>query len=236
MCAVFVLHRLTRAGPRHRDFSIPFGDKRMRGVEKLVGREDELETIHKALVENRTRRHTVILNGLGGIGKTQLAVAYAKRYKDSYSAVFWLNMRDEASAKQSFATIADRILQYHPSASYVSNTDLTGSLDEIVGAVLAWLGDSDNNRWLAIYDNYDHPKVPGNDAPDVLDIQRFLPDAYQGSVIITTRSTQVKIGRRIPVQKLASAQDSVDILSNVSGRALSIKGKSASGCSSIMLT
>jgi hypothetical protein len=235
-CAVLVLYWLTRIGSRHRDFAIPFGDRKLRGVEKLVGREDELETTYSALVGNRTRRNTVILSGLGGIGKTQLAIAYAKQYKDSYSAVFWVNMRDEESAKQSFAAIAERIRQYHPSATHVSSADLTDSLDEVMSSVLAWLGDPDNHRWLAIYDNYDNPKVPGNDAPDAVDIQRFLPDAYQGSVIITTRSNQVKDGRRIPVRKLASAQDSVDILSNVSGRAFSMKGESALGYSSITLT
>ncbi|TKA63500.1 hypothetical protein B0A55_11221 [Friedmanniomyces simplex] len=198
-------------GPRRCDFSIPFSGMGMRGVENLIGREAELEHMHAALVGDGTRR-AVTLNGLGGIGKTQLAVAYAKRQKDSYSAVFWLNIRDEASVKQSFAKIAERILRYHPSASHVSDTDLTGSLDEIVDAVLAWLGDSDNRRWLAIYDNYDNPRVPGNNDPDAVDIHRFLPDAYQGSVIITTRSSQVKHGQKISVRKLKSTQDSVDIL------------------------
>ena len=41
---------------------------------------------------------------IGGIGKTQLTVAYAKRHKDNYSAIFWLNIKDEEdSLKQSFA-------------------------------------------------------------------------------------------------------------------------------------
>ncbi|KAK3669213.1 hypothetical protein LTR78_010910 [Recurvomyces mirabilis] len=212
-------------GPRHGDFSIPFGDRQMKGVEKLVGRANELDSMHDKLVGNRTQRNTVILSGLGGIGKTQLAVAYAKRHKDSYSAVFWFNMRDEASAKQSFVATAQRILQYHPSAAHLSSVHLTGSLDEVTGAVLAWLGDPDNHRWLAIYDNYDNPKVPGNSDSEVVDIDQFLPDADQGSVIITTRSTQVKDGRGISVPKLASEQDSVDILSNVSGRKLSMKDR-----------
>ncbi|KAK6436815.1 hypothetical protein LTR95_006995 [Oleoguttula sp. CCFEE 5521] len=205
-------------GPRYRDFSVPFSGTGMRGVQKLVGRENELKAMRAALVGDGSRR-TVILNGLGGIGKTQLAVAYARQHKESYSAVIWLNTRDEASVKQSFAIIAERILRYHPSAKYVSSADPTGSLDDIVKAVLAWLSESDNTRWLAIYDNYDNPSVPGNNALDAVDIQQFLPDAYQGSVIVTTRSSQVKHGQRISVQKLKSTQDSVDILSNVSGKA-----------------
>ncbi|KAK3620612.1 hypothetical protein LTR22_025513 [Elasticomyces elasticus] len=207
--------------PGYRDFTVPFSDTDMRGVEKFVGRKDELNNIHAALVGDGSR-HTVILNGLGGIGKTQLAVAYAKRYKDKHSAVFWLNIRDEASVKQSFAIVARRILRYHPSASHVSNIDLGGNLNDIVNAVLAWLGESDNTRWLAIFDNYDNPKVRSNDFPDAVDIRRFLPDAYQGSVIITTRSSEVKYGQRVLVRKLKSTQESVDILSNTSRRALSV--------------
>ncbi|KAK3617870.1 hypothetical protein LTR22_026575 [Elasticomyces elasticus] len=204
----------------YRDFTVPFSDTDMRGVERFVGRKDELNNIHAALVGDGSR-HTVILNGLGGIGKTQLAVAYAKRYKDTYSAVFWLNVRDEASVKQSFAIVAKRILRYHPSASHVSNVDLGANLDDIVNAVLAWLGESDNTRWLAIFDNYDNPKVRSNDLPDAVDIRRFLPDAYQGSVIITTRSSEVRFGQKVLVQKMKRTQESVDILSNTSRRALS---------------
>ena len=32
-----------------------------------------------------------VLHGLGGIGKTQLAIAYARRYQKSYSAILWLD-------------------------------------------------------------------------------------------------------------------------------------------------
>jgi len=42
-------------------------------------------------------RRIVVLYGLGGIGKIQFTVAYAKRHKDNYSAVFWLNIKDEDS-------------------------------------------------------------------------------------------------------------------------------------------
>lgn len=207
----------------------------MRGVEHLVGRDDNLDEMHAALLGDGSRR-AVVLSGLGGIGKTQLAIAYAKQHKDSYSAIFWVNIQDESSAQQSFATIAKRILQYHRNAPHLGSIDFAGSLDDTVNAVLAWLSEPDNRRWLIIYDNYDNPRVLGNDAADAVDVRQFLPDAWQGSTIITTRSAQVKNGRRIPVQKLACAQDSADILSRVSGRALSSMGGSASGRLDSMLT
>jgi hypothetical protein len=182
-----------------------------------VAREEELANMHRTLSGDGSRR-TVVLHGLGGIGKTQLTVAYAKRHKDNYSAIFWLNIKDEYSLKQSFANIARQILREHPSASRLSSVDMKKNLDEVIDVIKSWLSLPNNTRWLMIYDNYDNPKLPGNTDPAALDIRKFLPESYQGSVIITTRSSQVKIGHPIRVRKLENVSDSLEILSNVSRR------------------
>jgi hypothetical protein len=96
--------------------------------------------------------------------------------------------------------------------------DAKGNLDDVVDAVKAWLSLPNNTRWLIIYDNYDNPKSPGNRHPAAVDIQNFLPESYQGSVIVTTRSSQVKIGHAIHVRKLEDMSDSLEILSSTSGR------------------
>jgi hypothetical protein len=193
-----------------------------------VAREEELKEIHRRLRGDGTRR-TVVLCGLGGIGKTQLTIAYAKRHKDSYSAIFWLNIKDEDSLKQSFAKAARQILREHPSASRLSSVDIKENLDEVVDAVKAWLSLPNNTRWLTIYDNYDNPKLAGNTDLMAVDIRKFLPESYQGSVIITTRSSQVKIGHPIQIGKLEDVHDSVKILSNASRREGLIDGKRLSG-------
>jgi adenylylsulfate kinase-like enzyme len=58
-----------------------------------------------------TRRHrrVVIVHGLGGIGKTQLAVEFARKHNHRFSAVFWLDGLLEASLKQSFVAMAQRL-------------------------------------------------------------------------------------------------------------------------------
>lgn len=154
--------------------------------------------MHKALNSDDSRR-TVVLHGLGGIGKTQLTVAYVKRYKDNYSAIFWLNIKDENSLKQSFVNTAKQILREHPLAIRLSSVDMKGNLDEVVDAVKAWLSQPKNTRWLMIYDNYDNPKLLGNMDLAAVNISKSLPESYYGSVIITTRSSQVKIGHLIRV-------------------------------------
>ena len=174
-----------------------------------------LTDIHKALSSDGSRR-TVVLHGLGGIGKTQLAIAYAKQQKDSYSAIFWLNIKDLDSLKQSFDRVARQILREHPLAGRLSSVDMKGDLDEVIDAVKMWLSLPYNTRWLMIYDNYDNPKSANNTDPAAVDIRQFLPESYQGSVIITTRSSEVAIWHRIHVTKLENIQDSLKILSNTS--------------------
>ena len=73
------------------------------------------------------------------MGKTQLAVAYVKRRKNNYSAIFWLNIKDEDSLKQSFARVVRQILREYPSACWLSSVDMK-NLDQVIDAVKAWQG------------------------------------------------------------------------------------------------
>jgi hypothetical protein len=111
-----------------------------------------------------------------------------------------------------------------------------GDLDEVVVAVKRWLSLPKNTRWLIVYDNYDNPKLPGNADRTAVDIRRFLPEAYQGSIIITTRSSQVKIGHRIRVGKLEDVQDGLEILSHESGRDRLMEGELHSAVIDVELT
>jgi ATP/maltotriose-dependent transcriptional regulator MalT len=189
-----------------------------------VVREKELEDIHDNLLGNGSRQ-TIILHGLGGIGKTQLSVAYAKQHKDDYSAIFWLNTKDEDSLKQSFVKIAEQILRVHPSAGPLKGLNMKENLEAVVNAVKEWLSVYNNTRWLLIYDNYDNPRIQGNRDPAAVDIRKYLPESYQGSVIITTRSAQVRGGHRIKIEKFRNMQDSLQVLSYESQREDAMHGE-----------
>ncbi|MCJ1313481.1 hypothetical protein MMC25_007159, partial [Agyrium rufum] len=204
-------------GLEREKFSVVFSLSEVVYVERFVARETELLEMRRNLSGDGSRQ-TVVLHGLGGIGKTQISLAYARRHKDSYSAIFWLNIKDENSLKQSFTKVAEQISREHPLALRLSNVDTNESLDEVVDAVKAWLSRPNNTRWLLIFDNYDNPKLPGNSDPVAVNIRKFLPEAHQGSIIITTRSSQVRIGHLIPLRKLDDVHDSLEILSNVSRR------------------
>ncbi|KAI0401063.1 hypothetical protein F4802DRAFT_609620 [Xylaria palmicola] len=212
-------------GSQHNDFSITFSLFDVPEILHFVAREGELEEMRRTLGSDGSRR-VVVLHGLGGIGKTQLAVTYAKRYRDEYSAIFWLNIKDETSIQQSFTQVAKQILQQYPDATHLSSLDMKQDHGEIVDAVKSWLSLPGNTRWLLIYDNFDDPKL-GNDTGDgSINIGRFLPKAYQGAVIITTRLSQVNLGHLIRIQKLES-NDGLQILATTSGRNGIHQGKQA---------
>lgn len=234
MTIVMTIQHIARINAEE-TFSVSFSLSEVSETEYFVARQEELTEIHSTLSGDGSRR-TVVLHGLGGIGKTQLAVAYAKHHRTDYSAIFWLNSKDEDSLKQSFASVARRILQEHPLASPLSAVDEKGDLDEVVVAVKRWLSLPKNTRWLIVYDNYDNPKLPGNADRTAVDVRQFLPEAYQGSIIITTRSSQVKIGHRIRVGKLEDVHDSLEILSHASGRGRLTEGELYSAVMDVELT
>ncbi|KAH8592628.1 hypothetical protein B0O99DRAFT_689484 [Bisporella sp. PMI_857] len=211
-------------GTRREDFSITFSLSGAPDIYHFVAREKELAEMHKELQGDGSRR-IVTLHGLGGIGKTQLSIKYAKQHKDNYSAIFWFNIKDKDSLKQTLIKVAKQIIRNYPAASFPSSIDTKANFDEVVDAVKAWLSLPNNTRWLLIFDNYDNPKMAGNKDPSAIDIRKFFPESYQGAIIITTRSSQVKLGHCIKVSKLLDMHDSLKILSNASDRKGLIHGE-----------
>ena len=69
-------------------------------IETFVGREKDLEELHQIMVERKVAAITGAI-GTGGIGKTELARMYAKRYRDKYPAgVFWATLRGQHVARR----------------------------------------------------------------------------------------------------------------------------------------
>ncbi|SLM38641.1 P-loop containing nucleoside triphosphate hydrolase [Lasallia pustulata] len=70
------------------DFTVPFSLSGIPETENFVGRKEELAKIKEAFQGDGSQRTIVFLHGLGGIGKTQLAVTFVKEHRDTYSAIF----------------------------------------------------------------------------------------------------------------------------------------------------
>ena len=61
------------------------------GSERFVGRTQELARLHDLLTRSRMVGITAQIRGLGGVGKTLLAVEYARRHGDAWpGGVFWI--------------------------------------------------------------------------------------------------------------------------------------------------
>lgn len=75
---------------------------------RFWGREDALESITKALAPEEKPRYlkTFALHGMGGVGKTRIALQYANQNRDNYSAILWVAADNTISIGQSFREIA----------------------------------------------------------------------------------------------------------------------------------
>jgi hypothetical protein len=79
------------------------------------------------------------------MGKTQLAVEFARRHHRKFSSVFWVDGRTEDSLKQSIAACASRIPEgqiAESSRTYSATGD--GDIDAVVRDVEGWLSQPDN--------------------------------------------------------------------------------------------
>ncbi|CEJ81494.1 hypothetical protein VHEMI01616 [[Torrubiella] hemipterigena] len=192
------------------NFDITFSMSEVPRIRSFVAREKEIEEMRQSLSSGIGRR-IVVLQGLGGIGKTQIAATYIERFQQDFSAIFWLNMNDEVSIHQSFVTMMERILSQHPTGSATSALNRQESNDAVIEAVKVWLGLPRNTRWLLVCDNYDNPNF-SNITKHGININHYLPAAFQGSIIITTRTSFVNVGHQIPIRKLESIDDGLMIL------------------------
>ncbi|HLG62436.1 MAG TPA: tetratricopeptide repeat protein [Ktedonosporobacter sp.] len=135
----------------------------------FTGRESVLEQIHALLKHVQTgdscSPHIVSLSGLGGIGKTQIAVEYAYRYSSTYQAVLWIQANSR-NVLNSSVTMLSSLLELPERDAQDQNCALE--------AVKRWLSTTTN--WLLIMDDVDDPKR-------VYDI---LPATGNGAVLLTT--------------------------------------------------
>jgi len=177
----------------------------------FVGRETELEQLRIWLAPRQKCQNVVALCGLGGIGKTQLSIHFARRFVDTYSSIFWLNAQDESTLKAGLVKIAAQVLE-EPSVNNSSEEE------RIVQQMRQWFSRPDNDKWLVVFDNYDNPRVPRITSTTSYDIRDYFPHRVQGSILITTRSPRLSFAKQLAVKKLIDINQSLSILATRSGR------------------
>ncbi|QDT42654.1 photosystem I assembly protein Ycf3 [Gimesia alba] len=158
---------------------------------------------------------TQAIRGLGGIGKTQLAVEYAYRYQKEYEHVFWVQLTDDDQEAEELKEKISSDPSLQILGSYVDYCKkLQIPFDEtkaetVKQALKRWMEQHPN--WLMIYDNADQPDC----------LESFLPLQSQGHILLTSRANifaRLGILEPIDVQKLPLDQATEFLIKRVSKR------------------
>ncbi|HYV07935.1 MAG TPA: FxSxx-COOH system tetratricopeptide repeat protein, partial [Blastocatellia bacterium] len=135
----------------------------------FTGREQELDDLRASLLKGETAAlvQPRAIHGLGGVGKTQLAIEYAYRHGGDYDAVWWVRSEDPTTLASEYAGLAARLDLPEKDAA---------EQRVIVEAVKEWL--RKNRGWLLVFDN----------AEDVQLVRDHIPRGSGGHIMITSRN------------------------------------------------
>jgi hypothetical protein len=130
------------------------------------GRENYLKELLDRLAENPNVPKPQALTGLGGIGKTQLAVEYAYRNAITYTVVWWIRAEQSEVLASDYAALIHELKLPEREATEQSKQ---------IDAVRRWL--RANKQWLLVFDNAVAPK----------NVMQYLSGG-RGHVLITSRN------------------------------------------------
>ncbi|KAG9235722.1 P-loop containing nucleoside triphosphate hydrolase protein, partial [Amylocarpus encephaloides] len=146
-------------------------------VESYTQRKELWEELNAKMQErhdNASVPYAVAISGLGGVGKSQLALKYAETHKDRYNPILWVDATDKELVLSSFQRLAAE-LQLRVNGNIKHGSALID--DGAVQAVLQWLSKADG-EWLVIIDNADDFNFG---------IKQVIPKGKCGSVLITSQ-------------------------------------------------
>lgn len=171
---------------------------------RFVDRPSEMKAMKDCLLPRAGEsegRNIYVLHGMGGVGKTQLAINFAQRHQKSFSSVFWLRSNTRTELHKSFFECRRRIpdSQIPEACRRSGGGGSSGGSQKneeeeeaVVQEVLGWLRRTDNREWLIIFDNidldYKNEDHVNQGAFNVLDYMA----GDHGSFIITTRLQQMR--------------------------------------------
>jgi tetratricopeptide (TPR) repeat protein len=133
----------------------------------FTGRADQLKALRRTLRRRRTGTTVRVgaVHGLGGVGKTQLALEYAHRYSANYDLVWWIPAEEPFAIPGRLALLARRL----------GLPDLPNQEEQLQ---LLWDELGGRERWLLVYDNATQPR----------DLAAYRPPAGDGDVLVTSRN------------------------------------------------
>ncbi|WP_030935385.1 FxSxx-COOH system tetratricopeptide repeat protein [Streptomyces sp. NRRL S-646] len=132
----------------------------LRRNRRFTGRDAELEQIRALLTTPESGREPVtrlVLHGISGTGKTQIAAEYAHRFGNDYDVVWWIDATHRAKARERLAALAPRL-----------GLPVGERIGERIRAVHEAARSAVHGRWLLVFDG----------AEDAAQLSDLLPDRH----------------------------------------------------------
>jgi hypothetical protein len=133
---------------------------------QFAGRADIIARLAGELRSGTAAAVTQAIAGLGGIGKTQLALEYCYRHRDSYKIIWWIRAENMETRLTDLITLGQRL-----ALPDVDNADESTA----VRRVIDWLDRTPG--WLLVFDNVEDPSH----------LSELLPTSGCGHILITSR-------------------------------------------------
>jgi tetratricopeptide (TPR) repeat protein len=161
----------------------------------FTGRVEEMDKLRQLFDTRVTGTAIVAVHGLGGVGKTQLALRYARTYAAEYDVVWWIRAEQPSTLAADFADLAAAL-------RLVGRGDANQSA--AIAAVKHWL--SRSARWLLVFDSVRDPR----------DLDAYLVPGSLGQVLVTSRHASWVGIPKLHLRELRR-DDSVKLLLSRSG-------------------
>ena len=154
-------------------------------LSSFVGRVNELKHLKCRFLDAGSSSHTMAICGLGGIGKTSLAIEYSWLLQDFYpGGVFWLSAEDDQAMENSIQQIAiDALTEGKNNRETAQRT-------------LSWIA-SMKERWLLVVDNLDEEDL-SRDVRNVL--KGHWRRESSGHILLTSRRERIEIEGLLPIR------------------------------------
>jgi tetratricopeptide (TPR) repeat protein len=162
----------------------------------FTGREEFLEALHHELSE---RRQTAVLpqaiHGMGGVGKSQIAIEYVHRHSEEFDLVWWIPAEEPGQILTSLTKLAQRL-----------KLDVSPEANAAVPAVQEALstGATGYRDWLLVFDN----------AEDPTEARKYFPSGGAGRILVTSRNPDWERGTRALEVDVFTREESVAFLQN----------------------
>ncbi|KAJ4345653.1 uncharacterized protein N0V89_011787 [Didymosphaeria variabile] len=152
--------------------------------ELFVGRESQLQAIEEIILSRDTHQRMAIY-GLGGCGKSALALEFAYRAlaTNAKREIFWVPAMSQESVGLAFREIAVRL-------QIPGISDENANLKKLVREALS---SKTSNDWLMIVDNADDPRILlefDTEDPRSIPLIDYIPRGNKGAILFTTRSRE----------------------------------------------